>query len=58
MTAKELEEKHQLVIQLPKECGVVTSIVVDEGVLYAITSTDKVIQLLRHANGQFVGCEL
>lgn len=59
MTAKELEEKHQLVVRLPEGYGEVQTFVVDNGALFAVTDSGVVIQLILDCStGLFVGREL
>lgn len=59
MTAKELEEKHQLVVRVPEVYGEVQSFIVDNGALFAVTESGAVIQLiLDGSTGLFVGREL
>jgi len=59
MTAKELEEKHQLIVRLPPGYGEARSFIVDKGALFAITESGAVIQLILDCStGLFVGREL
>ena len=59
VTAKELEEKHRLVVRLPEGYGEARSFIVDNGALYAVTDSGVVIQMILDCStGMFVGREL
>jgi hypothetical protein len=56
MTAKELEEKHGLVISIPEACGEITSVITDSSGLFVVTDTATVIELKYDPfTGKFVG---
>lgn len=59
MTAKELEERHQLIVRLPEGYGEVRTFIVDRGSLFAVTEAGVVIELILDCGtGYFVGREL